>query len=128
MEERYAVEGVLFESRGELGDAKLPAELFTTAVENLLQNAMSKRDVHADIEIRITLDVERSPVRLWVCDSGAELAGDLAADIGKRPVASETGLGIGLYQVARNAHLYGYRLELVANRPGNVCVGLVPES
>ena len=128
MEERYAVEGVLFESRGELGVAKLPAELFTTAAENLLQNAMNKRTVNADIEIRITLDVELPPVRIWVCDSGAELAGDLAADIGKRPVASETGLGIGLYQVARNAHLYGYRLELVVNRPGNVCVGLVPES
>lgn len=127
MEARYAVEGVLFESRGEAGSAKLPAELFTTAVENLLQNATNKRAVCADIKIRITLDVELSPVRISVCDSGAELRGDLAADIGKRPVASETGLGIGLYQLARNAHLYGYRLELLMNRPGNVCFGLAPE-
>ena len=128
MEQRHAIEGVLFESRGAAVSAKLPAELFTTAVENLLQNAMNKRAACADIEIRITLDVEQSPVKICVCDTGAELPGDLAADIGKRPVASETGLGIGLYQLARNAHLYGYRLELVMNRPGNVCFGLVPES
>ncbi len=128
MEERYTTEGVEFELRGTIDAARLPAELFTAAAENLLQNAMNKRAVCADIKISITLDVSLTPARMCVCDSGAELAGDVAADLGKRPVASETGLGIGLYQLARNAHLYGYRLELVANRTGNVCVGLTPEA
>ena len=78
--------------------------------------------------VRITLDAASQSVRLLVCDSGHELQADLAADIGKRPLASETGLGIGLYQLDRTARLYGYRLELAVNRPGKVCFGLTPEA
>jgi signal transduction histidine kinase len=126
-QERYAIEKVVFESRGDLELAKLPSELFTTALENLLQNAMNKRAVAADIVIRLTLDVEAASPTLSLCDTGAAVAADIAADIGKRPVESESGLGIGLYQVSRNAQLYRYRLELLTNRDGQVCFGLMPE-
>jgi len=37
------------------------------------------------------------------------------------PVASRGGLGIGLYQAARQAEAAGYALALETNRDGNVC-------
>jgi hypothetical protein len=36
------------------------------------------------------------------------------------PVASDFGLGVGLYQAARQAARVGYRLELSDNQPGRV--------
>lgn len=36
------------------------------------------------------------------------------------PVASDSGLGVGLYQAARQAARVGYRLELPGNQVGQV--------
>jgi hypothetical protein len=41
-------------------------------------------------------------------------------------VHSESGLGIGLYQAARQAAAAGYALRLEANRDGEVCFALRP--
>jgi signal transduction histidine kinase len=46
---------------------------------------------------------------------------EIAAGLLRAPVASRGGLGIGLYQAARLAESSGYRLELEANRQGQVC-------
>jgi hypothetical protein len=45
----------------------------------------------------------------------------------KEPVASEDGLGIGLYQAARQADSQGYRLALAENRSGRVVFTLSPQ-
>ena len=42
------------------------------------------------------------------------------------PVSSRNGLGIGLYQVARQARQWGYELTLTANRPHDVAFDLKP--
>ena len=42
----------------------------------------------------------------------------------RAPVRSDTGLGIGLYQAARQADAAGYALRLEANRDGEVCFAL----
>ena len=54
----------------------------------------------------------------------AEVAGSLL----RAPVASKTGLGIGLFQAARLAESAGYRLELETNRDDEVCFALVQGS
>jgi hypothetical protein len=38
----------------------------------------------------------------------------------KGPVPSDTGYGIGLYQVARQADMLGFALRLAVNDPGEV--------
>jgi hypothetical protein len=63
-----------------------------------------------------------------VCDSGAAVPAELAPSLLRGPVASRTGLGIGLYQAARLAEAAGYRLELETNRDGEVCFGLAQGS
>jgi len=43
-------------------------------------------------------------------------------------VSSHDGLGIGLYQAAKQAMEQGYRLELSSNREGYICFTLWQES
>ena len=44
-----------------------------------------------------------------------------AAELLRGPVSSDSGLGIGLYQVARHAEACGYTLALAQNEEGKVC-------
>jgi signal transduction histidine kinase len=46
----------------------------------------------------------------------------------RAPVSSRGGLGIGLYQAARQAEAGGYRLALESNRDGEVCFALTQGS
>jgi len=61
------------------------------------------------------------------CESGdvliqdAAVPEDIAAGLLRAPVSSSGGLGIGLYQAARQASASGYRLALEENRDGDVC-------
>jgi len=61
---------------------------------------------------------------LRVCDSGAPVPAEIAANVLRAPVSSRSGLGIGLYQAARQAEASGYRLTLESNREGEVCFAL----
>ena len=49
---------------------------------------------------------------------------EIAANVLRAPVSSRSGLGIGLYQAARQAEASGYRLTLESNREGEVCFAL----
>jgi hypothetical protein len=49
---------------------------------------------------------------------------ELTTSLLRAPVRSESGLGIGLYQAARQAQASGYLLELKENRDGEVCFAL----
>ena len=91
--------------------------------DNLLQNALAKRAAEAAVRVRVTLDC-RDGAELRVCDSGHAVPPDLATSLLRAPVRSESGLGIGLYQAARQAEASGYRLELKENRDGEVCFAL----
>jgi hypothetical protein len=42
----------------------------------------------------------------------------------RAPVSSRGGLGIGLYQAARQAEAAGFRLALETNKEGKVCFAL----
>jgi signal transduction histidine kinase len=124
--ERYRGLNVSFEQRADPSGIALPGDLFNSALENLLQNALGKRTVSETSGIVVTIDVDDGMAQLWVCDSGEPVPEEIVVDLGKRPVPSETGLGIGIYQLARTARLYQYRLELLVNRPGKVCFALQP--
>lgn len=116
----YPVKDIHFEIEGEVSEATIPATLFSHAAENLLQNAVDKRAVEPGIGLSATLLFGAQGVSLVVGDTGSPVRAEIAEDIGKRPVFSAKGFGIGLYQLARSASLYGYRLELRANQPGRV--------
>ena len=61
---------------------------------------------------------------LRIRDSGSAIPEDVAGAVLRSPVASTSGLGIGLYQAARLAETSAYALELEENRDGNVCFAL----
>lgn len=101
-------------------DESLPAGLFDSVAENLLQNALAKRQRQPGLAIEVTF----ADGALTVADDGRPLAPTLAAAILREPVNSEDGLGIGLYHAARQAAAAGYGLELAENRPGRVAFRL----
>ena len=53
-------------------------------------------------------------------DTGEAVPATQAAQLLKAPVASESGLGMGLYQAARQAEAAGFQLRLLENRRGCV--------
>ena len=125
VQQRYAHEGVLFDTASVPAEAEVTIELFDSVVDNLLQNALAKRRSHPGIRIRAALAWEAG-CTLSVCDSGDALSGQIAQHLFSAPVPSLQGLGVGLYQSARQATAGGYRLALASNVKGKVCFALVP--
>lgn len=105
-----------------LPDKKIPAALFDCVVDNLLDNALRKRQTERGISIFVKIDAE--PLCVTVCDSGDAIPEVIAANLLRRVVVSENGLGVGLYQSARWAEQQGCRLTLTSNQCGNVCFEL----
>jgi C4-dicarboxylate-specific signal transduction histidine kinase len=97
----------------------LPQDLFDSVVDNLLTNALRKRQSEPGVavEARLTL---HPLVSLTVTDSGAAAPEHVARNLFLSPVASDFGLGVGLYQAARQAARVGFRLELADNQAGRV--------
>ena len=62
--------------------------------------------------------------RLTISDSGDAVPKTVATRLFSAPVPSQNGLGIGLYQAARQAEQAGYSLKLVNNMTGSVCFEL----
>lgn len=101
-------------------DAHINAELFDSVADNLLQNALRKRSGPVPVNVSIELVEMRGP-GLRVCDDGEAVAPGLVEQLFERPVASKSGLGIGLYQASAQARQHGYGLRLTENRDGAVC-------
>lgn len=105
-----------------LPDDDIPAPLFDCIADNLIDNALRKRQ--SEPGITISIEIRPEPLRLTACDSGSPVPQNIAANLLRGAIASENGLGIGLYQAARWAAQLGYRLTLASNRPGKVCFEL----
>ena len=127
VQQRYAHEGVLFDQAAVPADAELPVDLFDSVADNFLQNALAKRRQHPGIRIRAALAWE-SGCALSVCDSGDPLSGEMTRQLFAAPVPSLQGLGVGLYQAARQAQAAGYHLAVLSNVKGRVCFALTPEA
>src|SRR3989441_1221343 len=116
---QYRGEGVEFEARNLPQDARLPRSLFDSAADNLIRNALAKRATR----VHVSLDWDSS-IALRVRDSGSAVPREMESTLMRAPVESASGLGIGLYQAARQAESSGYRLVLETNRDGDVCFAL----
>lgn len=127
LRQRHAAVPVQFVLDQPLPDGTtLPAGLFNHVAENLLANALDKRRAEPGLEVTVGLRAGAAGAELDVCDNGAAIPPALAADLLRGPVASNSGLGIGLYQAARLAELSAYRLSLAVNEAGRVCFRLAP--
>jgi signal transduction histidine kinase len=117
---QYRDKRVEFAAEGLRPGVRIPRGLFDSVADNLLQNALAKREADPAVKVRVTLVCGES-VELRVCDTGRAVRAELVATLLRAPVGSGSGLGIGLYQAARQAEASGYLLELSQNRDGEVC-------
>jgi len=100
-------------------DAAVPGELFDSVAENLIQNALNKGHGAAGFRVEVHFScVDRPSLR--VTDVGEPVPASVVRGLFDGPVPSQMGLGIGLYQAARQAAQHGYRLALANNEPGAV--------
>ena len=101
-------------------DTLIPEELFNSVVENLLENAIHKRQVDPDIVIIVTFKTDTTSISLCVTDTGKAVDEDIAKSILIDHIESDNGHGIGLYQAAKQAKSLNYVLRLEENHDGNV--------
>jgi signal transduction histidine kinase len=120
LQRQYHGEGVEFQGAPPPQQARLPRTLFDSVADNLLRNAIAKRAVDPAVRVSVVLDcAERLALR--VCDTGAAVPAEISSSLMRAPVSSRGGLGIGLYQAARQADAAGFRLALESNKDGKVC-------
>lgn len=119
---QYSREGVIFHPARVPDSARVPRSLFESVADNLIRNALGKRD-EAEVRVRASLEYD-GHLELRVEDSGRAIPGAVSKDLLRGPVSSPTGLGIGLYQAARQASAAGYLLALETNQDGAVCFRL----
>ncbi|GAA5170227.1 ATP-binding protein [Viridibacterium curvum] len=126
LQARHPEDGVRFVLDGDISQIELPVLLFDTVADNLMRNAFEKAGAAGDVVVRLKQDNGRC--RLSVQDGGAPVEAARAEVLFLRPLPSDRGLGIGLYQAARLADSLGYRLRLVSNMAGAVCFDLAPQA
>jgi hypothetical protein len=122
LQQRYANDELDFKPVIFEPSASIPSPLFDSVVDNLLHNALIKRQSENRLLIQVALSADGTSLR--VCDSGHAVRPEIAHDLLLAPVASENGLGIGLYQSAQQAEIGGYALRLADNLDGQVCFEL----
>ncbi|MFZ4538853.1 hypothetical protein [Propionivibrio sp.] len=122
LQQRYAHDDIVFTADVFNHAARLPSALFDSVADNLLQNALFKRQAESRLVVCVTLAADAGLLR--VCDSGSVVREELINQLLRAPVPSENGLGIGLYHAARQAEGYGYELRLASNVAGQVCFEL----
>ena len=105
-------------------DFDIPIDTYDSIIENLLENARSKRILDPNIEINVELVCHNNHARLTVCDSGKAMPEHLASILFTMPLDSEDGFGIGLYQSQQQARHQNMELELYENIDGRVCFKL----
>lgn len=119
LQDRYSTADIVW--RGQPAEeSTLPGSLFDSVAENLLQNALAKRQRQPGLGIVVYF----SESTLTVADDGVPVEPSVVDALLREPVSSEDGLGIGLYHAAGLAQTAGYCLELAENRPGQVAFSL----
>jgi hypothetical protein len=121
IERRYAGSGVKLE--GDIGaDRAIPAPLFDSFVENAVENARAKARHEPGLAILVKLDATPDAIALEVRDTGGALAPIVAQRVFREPIERDSGLGIGLFHIGRQAADAGYRAALASNVDGDVRV------
>lgn len=122
LQQRYANDEIVFSPAAFAEAARLPAALFDSVADNLLRNALQKRQGESGLVVRVTLAADARA--LSVCDNGTPVRADVVGALLRAPVPSETGFGIGLYHAAKQAEAQGCELCLTSNVGGKVCFEL----
>ena len=102
------------------GKLDVVLEVMDTVADNLLDNARIKRIQEHDIDISVSFNQIDDGYIFAVEDTGWEIPEKIAEHLFKEAVNSEHGLGIGLYQSAKQAEKYGYELYIAQNEQGRV--------
>lgn len=126
LEQRFSSVGWITLEADDPLQGELPVEVFSGVVDNLVRNAAEKHLREPGLTLSLQLSRPGDGYCLTATDSGSAIPDQTAATLFLGPVSSESGYGIGLYQAARHARAYGYRLILVENRRGRVCFRLEP--
>jgi signal transduction histidine kinase len=121
---QYRGEGVDFEGGEPPPALRLPRSLFDSVADNLIGNALMKRASERDTRVKVTLACGEQLV-LRVSDTGSAVPPEIETRLLRAPVSSRGGLGIGLYQAARQAEAAGFQLALEANTDGQVSFSLI---
>ena len=123
VEKRLAGSGIALQGAIE-ADGNIPTSLFDSFLENALDNARAKAAREPGIAISVEFRCDAQGFDLRVCDGGSAVPEPIAVRLMREPIERGTGLGIGLYHVARLATQGGYRVRLAENRDGVVCFAL----
>lgn len=120
--QRYAHRNVTFALYGDLATHEVPAEVFDSIADNLIENALRKHPLREHLTAATPVAVTYVPAKaeLQVADTGDAIPTGLAAKLFTAPVTSQSGLGVGLYQAAKHAAQAGFALTLADNRQGCV--------
>ena len=110
---------IQFETPDSLPKNDIDPEVLDSIVDNLLQNAIEKSKLEANIIIKVALMPSRH-FCLEVTDTGSAMSNETAERLFKAHVSSKNGLGVGLYHAAQQALQSGYHLSLVNNQDGEV--------
>lgn len=114
---------IVWDAPAAMPDLQIPAALFDCVLDNLLVNALRKRQAQAEILIRVTLRYTGVLI-ISVCDSGKPIPASDLPKLMRAVMVSQQGLGLGLYQAAKWAEQLGYSLTLESNQDGKVCFEL----
>lgn len=120
LQSRYHGRDIQFEGDTS-SNISIDTDVFDTVLENLLENARSKRRIKPETEIITTIRSVNNHALILVCDDGDPVPSSKTDKLFLQILPSKDGYGIGLYQSAQLAERNGYKLELVANEPGKVC-------
>ena len=127
LKSRYRDSGIKFSDKID-NNLLIPFELFDSVSENLLENAITKKQNDPSIEIRMYILEQNGSITLTVSDTGAAIDKKISEFLFVEPIKSDNGLGIGLLQAAKQATALGYKLQILTNENGNVTFGLCNNS
>ncbi len=102
-------------------DMEIPLDVFTTVIENLLDNARNKHIREPELNIVVSLSSINEQLCLSVSDTGSAIPKQIAQQLFSEVVSSQDGFGIGLYQSYELAKNHGYELSIKNNAEGHVC-------
>lgn len=122
LRQRHQHEDIAWVTSSPPTDIIIPAAMFDCVTDNLIDNALGKRQHQPELTILVSLDGQSS--ELEVCDNGDAIPEHIARQLPQTVVQSESGLGVGLYQAARWATQLNYQLTLHRNQTGEVCFTL----
>jgi hypothetical protein len=103
--QRYNGRDIAFHVNGAIEGLSIPAELFDTVADNLIENAFNKAAEEQGLRVTVTISSAHAGT-LTACDNRAPVPGVVASQLFEGAVDSHTALGMGfpsLHASQRNA-------------------------